>query len=166
LSDITFGDDAPFVPVNGTRIPLDFSIHDADTKNVRDGVLSLSPINNDNSWSSPRNWTFVWIGSQESPTAVADKGNDGVPLSYNLSQNYPNPFNPTTKISYAIRKPGLVRIELYNTLGQKVRTLVDEVKPAGAYTLEIQANNLPSGVYFYRISAGDFKQTRKMLLMK
>jgi Secretion system C-terminal sorting domain/Carbohydrate family 9 binding domain-like len=166
LSDITFGSDAPFVPVNGMRLPLDFSIHDSDSPNVRDGVMSLSPINNDNSWSSPRNWTYVWIGNQESPTAVKDKGTDGVPLSYNLSQNYPNPFNPTTKISYAIRKPGLVRIELYNTLGQKVRTLVDEAKPAGTYTFEIQANNLPSGVYFYRINAGDFKQTKKMLLMK
>jgi hypothetical protein len=128
--------------------------------------MSLSPINNDNSWSSPRNWTYVWIGDQESPTAVEDNRNDGVPLSYSLSQNYPNPFNPTTKISYSIRKPGLVKIELYNTLGQKVRTLVDEVKPAGAYTVEVQANNLPSGIYFYRINAGDFRQVRKMLLMK
>ncbi|MGH7594945.1 MAG: T9SS type A sorting domain-containing protein [bacterium] len=166
LSDITFGDDAPFVPVNGMRIPIDFTIHDSDGANVRDGIMSLSPINNDNSWSSPRNWTFVWIGNQESPTAVEAPHENGVPLSYNLSQNYPNPFNPSTKISYSIRKPGLVRVELYNTLGQKVRTLVDEVKPAGTYTLEVQANNLPSGVYFYRINAGDFKQTRKMLLMK
>jgi hypothetical protein len=166
LTDITFGDDKPFKPVNGMRVPFDIVVHDSDTKNVRDGNLTLSPINNDNSWQTPRNWTYTWIGNQESPTAVADKGTDGVPLSYNLSQNYPNPFNPTTRISYAIRKPGLVRIELYNTLGQKVRTLVDEVKPAGAYTLEVPANNLPSGVYFYRINAGDFKQTKKMLLMK
>lgn len=166
LTDITFGDDAPFTPVNGMRLPLDFSIHDADVTNVRDGVLSLSPINNDNSWSSPRNWTYVWIGDQEFPTAVAGPRSESVPLTYSLSQNYPNPFNPTTKINYSIRKAGLVKVELYNTLGQKVQTLVNEVKPAGNFTVEVQANNLPSGIYFYRIHAGEFDQTRKMLLMK
>ncbi|MDZ7289749.1 MAG: T9SS type A sorting domain-containing protein [candidate division KSB1 bacterium] len=166
LRDITFGDDAPFVPVNGMRLPLDFSIHDSDSKNVRDGILTLSPINNDNSWQSPRNWTYVWIGDQEFPTAVEDKQHDGVLLSYSLSQNYPNPFNPTTTINYAIRKAGLVKIDLYNTLGQKVRTLVNEVKPAGTYRIEVRADELTSGLYFYRITAGDFVQTRKMLLMK
>lgn len=166
LTDITFGDDAPFLPVNGMRIPLDFTIHDADVLNTRDGIMSLSPINNDNSWSSPRNWTYTWIGDRESPTAVADNRNDGVPASYSLSQNYPNPFNPSSKITYAIRTAGLVQLELYNALGQKVRTLVDGVQAAGTYTLEVQADGLPSGIYFYRISAGDFKQTRKMLLMK
>ena len=166
LSAIRFGDDPLFVPVNGTRLPLDFSIHDSDGPNVRDGVMSLSPINNDNSWSSPRNWTYVWIGDQEFPTGVADDRNDGVPLSYNLSQNYPNPFNPTTRINYAIRKAGLVKVVLYNALGQKVQTLLNEIRPAGNYTLEVQGNNLPSGIYFYRIHAGEFEQTKKMLLMK
>ncbi len=166
LSDIRFGNDAPFVPVNGMRIPLDFSIHDSDAPNVRDGIMPLSPNNHDNSWQSPRNWTYTWIGDRESPTAVRDKNNDAVPLAYGLSQNYPNPFNPTTAINYSIRKTGLVKIELYNTLGQKVRTLVNEVKPAGTYRLEVRANDLTSGLYFYRISAGDFVQTRKMVLMK
>lgn len=166
LTDITFGDDAPFVPVNGMRIPLDFSIHDSDAPNTRDGILTLSPINNDNSWQSPRNWTYTWIGDRESPTAVADNRNDGMPAHYRLSQNYPNPFNPSTKITYALRQTGRVQLALYNALGQKVRTLVDAVQAAGTYTLDVHADGLPSGVYFYRISAGDFKQTRKMLLMK
>ncbi len=165
LSDITFGDDAPFTPVNGMRIPLDFSIHDSDNPNVRDGILTLSPINNDNSWQSPRNWTYTWIGDRET-VGVKDRGDDAVPLSYSLSQNYPNPFNPTTTINYSIRKAGLVKIELYNTLGQKVRTLVNEAKPAGTYRLEVRANELTSGLYFYRLTAGDFVQTRKMVLMK
>jgi hypothetical protein len=165
LSDITFGDDAPFVLVNGTRIPLDFSIHDSDVANVRDGILTLSPINNDNSWQSPRNWTYVWIGDRETPVAVEDTPTN-VPLAYNLGQNYPNPFNPTTKIKYSLRVSGQVKIELFNTIGQKVRTLVDEVKPAGVHTLDVNVSNLPTGIYFYRIHAGDFKQTRKMLLMK
>ncbi len=165
LSDITFGDDAPFVPVNGTRIPLDFSIHDSDVANVRDGVMSLSEINNDNSWSSPRNWTYVWIGDRDTPVGI-EEAPTGTPTEYNLSQNYPNPFNPTTKIRYSLRTGGQVKIELFNTIGQRVRTLVDEVKPAGIYTLDVAANNLPTGIYFYRIHAGDFKQTKKMLLIK
>jgi hypothetical protein len=166
LTDITFGDDKPFKPVNGTRVPIDIVVHDSDVKNARDGNLTLSPLNNDNSYQSPRNWTHTWIGDQEFPTAVKDNSNEGVPLSYSLSQNYPNPFNPTTKINYSIRKAGLVKVDLYNVMGQKVRTLLDEVKPAGAHTLEVQAGHLPSGVYFYRLTAGDFKQTQKMLLMK
>lgn len=165
LSDITFGEDAPFVPVNGTRIPLDFSIHDSDVANVRDGVMALSPINNDNSWSSPRNWTYTWIGDKESPTGV-DEPRGNVPTVYSLSQNYPNPFNPTTNIVYTLPKSGAVKVELFNALGQRVRTLVDEFKDAGKYTVTIQAETLPTGVYFYRIKAGDFKQVRKMLLMK
>ncbi len=165
LSDIHFGDDAVFVPVNGTRIPLDFSIHDSDAPNVRQGILSLSQINNDNSWSSPRNWTYTWVGDKESPTAVAEAPNN-VPTVYSLSQNYPNPFNPTTAIIYTLPKASLVQVELYNTLGQHVRTLVDEFKAAGRYTLAVQADKLPSGVYFYRLKAGDFRQVRKMLLMK
>lgn len=165
LSDITFGSDAPFTPVNGTRIPLDFSIHDSDVANVRDGVMALSPINNDNSWSSPRNWTYTWIGDKDSPTGVAE-AQDNVPTVYSLSQNYPNPFNPTTNIVYTLPKSGAVKVELFNALGQKVRTLVDEFKAAGKYTVTIQAETLPTGVYFYRIKAGDYKQVRKMLLMK
>jgi len=165
LSDITFGDDAPFVPVNGTRIPLDFTIHDSDAANVRDGIMSLSEINNDNSWSSPRNWTYVWIGDRDTPVGI-DETPSGTPTEYNLSQNYPNPFNPTTKIKYSLRTTGQVKIELFNTIGQRVRTLVDEVKPAGIHTLDVAVNNLPTGIYFYRIHAGDFKQTKKMLLIK
>ncbi|MGH7490988.1 MAG: T9SS type A sorting domain-containing protein [bacterium] len=165
LSDIQFGDDPLFVPVNGTRIPLDFSIHDSDGANVRDGILTLSPINNDNSWQSPRNWTHTWIGDQESPTAV-EEAPSNLPTVYSLSQNYPNPFNPTTKIVYTLPKSGAVKVELFNALGQRVRTLADEFKAAGKYTIELQAETLPSGVYFYRINAGEFKQTRKMLLMK
>ncbi len=87
-------------------------------------------------------------------------------LSYELSQNYPNPFNPATSISYSVPEKSAVNLEIFNSLGQKVRTLVNSTKEAGNYTVSFDAGNLSSGVYLYKLSAGKFSQTRKMILMK
>jgi hypothetical protein len=83
-----------------------------------------------------------------------------------LSQNYPNPFNPATVISYQMPVSSNVILKVYDVLGNEVATLVDEYKPAGVYEVELDANNLSSGVYFYRIQAGSFNQVRKMILIK
>jgi hypothetical protein len=99
-----------------------------------------------------------------SPTS-AENGPE-VPGSYQLDQNYPNPFNPATQIRYTIPESGLVKLEIMNTLGQKVATLVNERKNAGNYMIRFDASNLASGIYFYTLTAGDFTQTRKMLLIK
>lgn len=88
------------------------------------------------------------------------------PLIFSLEQNYPNPFNPTTVIKYSIPEVSKVMLKLYNLLGEEVSTLVNEEKVAGYYTVEFNAANLPSGVYFYQLIAGDFVQTKKMILMK
>lgn len=85
---------------------------------------------------------------------------------YALFPNYPNPFNPVTKISYALPGAAMVELKVYNVLGQLITTLVNEEKPAGVYEVDFNAEDLPSGVYMYRIQAGDFVQTRKMLLLK
>jgi hypothetical protein len=85
---------------------------------------------------------------------------------FNLSQNYPNPFNPGTTIKYSVPELSKVKLTLFNLLGEEVATLVNEEKVAGYYTVEFNAANLPSGVYFYRIQAGEFVQTKKMILMK
>jgi hypothetical protein len=86
--------------------------------------------------------------------------------SYSLSQNYPNPFNPVTKINFSIPKSGLVTLKVFDILGKEVATLVNEVRNAGEHTVDFNALNLPSGAYFYRIEAGDFKAVKKMLLLK
>jgi hypothetical protein len=86
--------------------------------------------------------------------------------SYYLSNNYPNPFNPTTSIQYAISSRQFVSLKVYDILGIEIETLVNEEKPAGVYELNWNAANLPSGVYFYRLQAGEFVQTRKMILLK
>ena len=98
-------------------------------------------------------------------TGITPIGNI-TPTQYNLSQNYPNPFNPTTKINYSLPKSGLVTLKIYNILGQEVNTLVNEVKSAGVYSVDFNASNLSSGIYFYTIKSGDFTDVKKMSLIK
>jgi len=85
---------------------------------------------------------------------------------YSLSQNYPNPFNPSTIISFTLARSSFVTLKIYNILGNEVTTLVNEVIPGGNHQIEFDASGLSSGVYLYTITAGDFAETKKMLLMK
>ena len=89
-----------------------------------------------------------------------------VPEKFELSQNYPNPFNPTTTIKYSIPKEGLVTLKIYNIIGEEVVTLVNENKQVGNYSVSFSAIDLSSGIYLYKLSAGSFVETRKMLLLK
>ncbi|MCC7159414.1 MAG: T9SS type A sorting domain-containing protein [Ignavibacteria bacterium] len=92
--------------------------------------------------------------------------NQNLLKEYRLTQNYPNPFNPSTKIEYNIIKSGLVTLKVYDVLGREVRTLVNEVQSSGVKEIEFNAAALPSGIYFYTLSAGDFTNTKKMILIK
>jgi hypothetical protein len=89
-----------------------------------------------------------------------------VPNGFNLEQNYPNPFNPSTNISYSLPATGNVTLEVFNLQGQKVATLVDGVKSAGAHTAAFDASSLASGVNVYRLVAGNNIQVKKMMLIK
>lgn len=101
-------------------------------------------------------------------TSSAGNVQNSIPKSFALAQNYPNPFNPTTLIQYDVAKSGRVTIEVFNVLGQKVQTLVNENKAAGRYSVPFNATHLSSGTYFYRMTAGngEFMQTMKMMLVK
>lgn len=92
--------------------------------------------------------------------------NPNTPLTYSLSQNFPNPFNPTTKISYSIPKQEFVTLKIYDMLGREVAVLVNETKGQGFYTVEFNAENLSSGIYTYRISAGTYENVMKMIYLK
>jgi hypothetical protein len=110
--------------------------------------------------------------------------NNQIPLKYTLKQNYPNPFNPSTTIKYTLPKSQKVKIEIFNLLGQKIQALLNKQMPAGSHAIEFIAKDLPSGIYFYRIEAGDpsipmnldfagstgsgqgFQEVKKMILMK
>jgi hypothetical protein len=89
-----------------------------------------------------------------------------MPNEFALSQNYPNPFNPSTTINYSIPEAGYVSLQIYNVLGEVVRTLVDREQSPGEYKVYFNARDLPSGVYFYSIRSGSYAQVKKMMLLK
>ncbi|MEQ9308626.1 MAG: T9SS type A sorting domain-containing protein [Balneolaceae bacterium] len=89
-----------------------------------------------------------------------------LPSEFSLSQNYPNPFNPSTTIKYTLSEAGKVNITVFNLLGQRIRTLVDEQKPVGNYEIRFDASSLTSGVYFYKMQSNNFTAIQKMTLIK
>ncbi len=97
-------------------------------------------------------------------TSIADNKNSI--FTYHLEQNYPNPFNPTTNITYSIPQSGQVQLRVYDVLGNKITTLVNEQKPVGTYEVEFNANNLSSGIYFYKIVSGNYTNIKKMILLR
>ncbi|MCP4570394.1 MAG: T9SS type A sorting domain-containing protein [FCB group bacterium] len=108
-----------------------------------------------------------------SPSLVSavDDDNDPTKMTYALSQNYPNPFNPSTTINYTLETRSQVTISIYNFLGQKINTIVDQIRPAGSYNVEWDGDNfegkaVATGIYFYKIVTDDFTETKKMLLLK
>jgi hypothetical protein len=97
-------------------------------------------------------------------TSIADQPE--LPSKVRLRPNYPNPFNPTTQIEFALPESQPVTLEVYNTLGQRVRTLLDKQMPAGNHSVTFDAAGLPSGVYLYRLQADKVQRSQKMLLVK
>ncbi len=85
---------------------------------------------------------------------------------FQLSQNYPNPFNPSTKIGFTISDVGFVKLKVYDVLGNEIITLVNKEMEPGKYSINFDGSNLPSGIYFYKLAAGNFVQVKKMMLVK
>jgi len=90
----------------------------------------------------------------------------GIPIKYNLSQNYPNPFNPVTNLEFGIPELEFVTLKIYDVLGRELVTLVNEIKEPGYYNIKFNASDLSSGVYFYRMTAGDFAAVKKLVVLK
>ena len=89
-----------------------------------------------------------------------------LPREFSLSQNYPNPFNPSTIIRYGLPRNSPVKLEIFNSLGQRVAVLIEGMMEAGYHEVTFEGGRLASGVYLYRLQAGDFVQTRKLLLLR
>jgi hypothetical protein len=100
------------------------------------------------------------------PTTSAENFQSNIPDQFELWQNYPNPFNPMTTIYYGVPYEASIEILIFDVLGNSVMQFTKENQNAGYHTIEINAENIPSGIYFYRLQAGDFIQTKKMALMK
>lgn len=111
-------------------------------------------------------WSTVWNFIAGEQTDVKIVARDEIPESFTLKQNYPNPFNPATTIEFALPRAAYVTLDIHNILGGKVETLVSRPMSAGSYSVIWDASNAPSGVYFYKIEAGTFSETKKMTLVK
>jgi hypothetical protein len=167
-SDISYPNATPY-PILG---------YWGDTLNPRSSATPVDGRFTDNdSWSTNEiavNWNAPLLYNLYAARKIAHSGSvtgvlsgpPALPKSFQLHQNYPNPFNPSTNIRYELPVDGKVLLKIYNTLGQEVKTLVDEVQEAGFKTVSFDAGNLPSGVYFYRLQANKFSDVKKMLLLK
>ena len=112
-------------------------------------------------------WVTIVV---QGPTGVLSE-NENVPVAYSLSQNYPNPFNASTLIEFSLEQPGMVRLDVFNILGQRVATPVDEFRSAGVHSArwngkDAEGKPVASGMYFYRLTTGEFSEVRKMVLLK
>ena len=111
-----------------------------------------------------------WVSNYRSlisyGTSVSNEENVESITEFRLNQNYPNPFNPTTKISFTIPQTGNVQVSVFNVLGRQVSEILNEIKPAGEYTLTFNAQDLPSGIYYYKLTAPGFSEIKSMTLIK
>lgn len=112
-------------------------------------------------------WTQGWVNYNPTNYVVSvnDK-NQNLANSFTLEQNYPNPFNPATLIKFSLQNGSYVKLSIYDHLGREIETLINEYKEAGEHTYTYSANKLSSGIYYYKLEAGNYSQTRKMVLMK
>lgn len=158
-------EDTAFQPFDGMRVPLDIVLQDRDSDEGQQGIMVYSRDNDDNSWESPSNWAFTWLGSMiDNPVSNEPEG--GVPQVFELHPNYPNPFSTSTTIAYDLPEAARVTVRVYNVLGQEVATLVDDERPAGQHEVQFEASDLATGTYIFHIRAGSRLQARKMLLVR
>lgn len=151
--------------VDGVTIPVHFDSNDEGTRLVT--FTDLVELG-----GAP--YTVTLSGSQVKIDAVhlyqevltSVRISDNLPDGFTLEQNFPNPFNPSTTIQYNIPKTEMVVLKIYNILGQEVKTLVNEEQIAGTYQAVFDASHLASGVYFYRLTAGDYVEVKKMMFLK
>ncbi|MHB1687480.1 MAG: T9SS type A sorting domain-containing protein [Ignavibacteriaceae bacterium] len=108
----------------------------------------------------------VWRRPLSEMITGIEDGKNNIPATFSLFQNHPNPFNPSTVIKYDISKESFVTLKVYDILGREVVSLINEEKQSGKYQVTFNANNLSSGIYFYRIKAGEFIQTERLILLR
>jgi len=126
----------------------------------------LKALDKTNNLSSASDYASVGISMWKKSVDQPYVQNATFPVSYSLDQAFPNPFNPVTNISFELPQDGHVRLRVYDVNGQQVSELVNEFKKAGRYQALFNGTGLSSGIYFYRMEAGNFKAVKRMLLVK
>jgi len=126
----------------------------------------VKAVDNTQKVSVPSDSVMQMVSGGAPDKISVDPPSSEKPTEYSLMQNYPNPFNPTTTISYSVPKNGLVTLKVYDILGTEVADLVNEVKEEGIYYVTFNASELPSGIYFYTLTSGNFMATKKLILLK
>jgi hypothetical protein len=175
LVPMMFGEKSDLEPGNGIIANLVFRVDDPTIKTILITPVTLT--------DPDHSLMFIYADGGQLKESVpqlagfevalpgSDPGGNGLPTKYDLFQNAPNPFNPSTSISFDLPKATQVRMEVLNVLGQKVKTLVNDFREAGTQTVIWDGTNnsgssVASGMYFYRISAGDYSATKKMMMLK
>jgi hypothetical protein len=170
--DMVFSTTVTFPAYTVFEVQYKFGINYGDSVNNQGGNDNENAIGSNHVtnlfsslWYGELIDTFGVMVTRDFTTDVQDI-TETLPTVYALTQNFPNPFNPTTIINFSVPKEEFVTLNVYNSIGQKVATLVNESKTAGTYQVDFDAANLSSGIYFYKITAGNFNETKKMILMK
>jgi len=154
----------------------DFTIFDTSNSILPSGYINDIDIDKYNNiwisvhgyWDRAINKTYgggLVIYNPDGVTGIMDIAQANIE-GYYLSQNYPNPFNPVTTFKYSIPKTGIVTIKIFDVLGKEIRTLLNEEKSVGTYKVEFNVSNLTSGIYLYRMQSGNFRETKKLILLK
>lgn len=183
VDNAAYGDITDYITIPPANYTLDLTLSDgtavvqtyaADLSGLGGGTVVvfasgfLDPGNNQNGEAFGVLYALPDGTVGEFPTTITDVEDMGlgIPESFELRQNYPNPFNPSTTISFAIAQNEFVTLKVYNVLGREVETLINRNLSAGNYRFNFNAVNLSSGVYFYELKAGDYKELMKMNLIK
>lgn len=134
------------------------------TKNTTDMLKSINPEDTTDNTSAWADTSLNHPVEVKKPVGVEDEKT--LPTQFNLKQNYPNPFNPNTTISYSVPIQTNVNISVFDITGKEIAILVNEVKNPGNYDVNFSAKNLPSGIYYYKITTNEYTETKKMVLLK
>lgn len=161
----TFSPDIGMIEVDGHILKIAGSYYLIPLVTNITGIM----YHNNSIWVASDGYLFqLMLPDSGTTTAMNDDASTQkiAPSQYSLDQNYPNPFNPTTTISFFLPQPGQTELFVYNSLGQKVRTLINEPMDAGDHSVTLDARNLSSGIYFYRIKSGQYISHKRMTLLK
>ena len=163
----------PFNLTNPNPVPQAGSpaLSGASFTNTRLQDAFFTPTTYVGAFGTGARWDAGWTNYDPQNTSYGtvvsvEQTGEAIPQSFELTQNYPNPFNPSTQIDYSISNETLVTLQVFDVLGREVRTLVNQVQPAGRYRVHFDATELPSGLYMYSMKTENFQQVRKMMLTK